>query len=626
MALFDQAFKDEVRGKNDIVEVISSYVKLERRGNRYVGLCPFHGEKTPSFNVIPDKQIYHCFGCKAGGDVFTFIQERDHLTFYEALVFLAKRARIPLPQEERTPEEDAAYRERRALYDALDLAARFFHAQLLSEPGKTGLEYLLQRGITEETIRQFRLGWAPGYGRLYRSLSSRFNPEVLQNAGLIVPRRDGPGFMDSFYERVMFPITDLSGRVVGFGGRILQGNGPKYKNTVESPVFSKRNVLFGIGQAREAMRTKNQAILVEGYVDVIMPHQMGIKHVVAPLGTALTDEQCAVLRRQAEQVIVAFDSDTAGQMATLRGLEKLYDIGCDVRILHLPDGKDPDEYIRAHGAPAFQRCIDESIPLIEFKLRLALTHNAGNSAETKAKAVEAVARVLVDLKSDVLREEYVHRVANELAATPMDVRELKLAIDRQMNRLLRQGFQNNQTDSRNNSRVLGSGSQAPLAGGTPAARKSAGPAPVDPVWKAEQLLLYLLLQFPHLLSRVTTALGETPFEDTVHTAIFRVARPLCARAVPGASPVMIGVLDSLSDIEARRRLTEMAAKPLVTVDSEKEAGDCIEKIKKHRDLRRLAYLDELVKKAPESGQPVDMAVLREYMELGQRLKGKGSIS
>jgi len=623
VALFDQAFKDEVRSKNDIVEVISSYVKLERRGNRFVGLCPFHGEKTPSFNVLPDKQIYHCFGCKAGGDVFTFIQERDHLTFYEALVFLAKRARISLPQEERTPEEDAAYRERRALFDALDLAARFFHAQLLSEPGKAGLDYLLQRGITEETIRQFRVGWAPGYGRMFRALGNRFGPEVLQHAGLIVPRREGTGFMDAFYERVMFPITDLSGRVVGFGGRILQGNGPKYKNTAESPVFSKRNVLFGIGQAKEAMRTRNQAILVEGYVDVIMPHQVGIKHVVAPLGTALTDEQCGVLRRQAEQVIVAFDSDVAGQMATLRGLEKLYDIGCDVRILQLPDGKDPDEYIRAHGAPAFQRCIDEAIPLIEFKLRLALTRNAGNSPETKAKAVEAVARVLSDLKSDVLREEYVHRVANELASSPMDVRELKLAIDRQMNRLLRQGFQNSQSDSRNNSRVLG---PVPISGGTPPSGRQQLQGPDDLVYRAEQLLLYLLLQNPGLLARLVSALGETPFEDPSHAAIFGVARPICARAVSGAGPVVTGVLDSLTDMEARRVIIEMAAKPLVTADSEKEAGHCIEKIREHRVLRRRAYLDKQIETAIASGQPVDPAVLREYTELGRQLKGKGSVS
>ncbi len=401
MALFDQAFKDEVRSKNDIVEVISSYVKLEQRGNRYVGLCPFHAEKTPSFHVIPQQQFYHCFGCKASGDVFTFLQEREHMSFYETLVHLAKRARIPLPKEERTPEEEKAYRERRALFDALDLAARFFHNQLLTEPGKAGLAYLTGRGLTEETIRRFRLGWAPGRGGLHRALRSRFSDDVLVKAGLIMPRREGSGYMDAFFERVMFPITDLTGRVIGFGGRILEGNGPKYKNTAETPLFTKRHVLFGLAQAKEAIRTKNQAILVEGYMDVIMPHQVGVDNVIAPLGTALTEEQCKLLRQQAEQVIVAFDSDTAGQMATLRGLEILYDTGCDVRILRLPDGKDPDEFIRAHGVAGFQQCIAEAMPLVEFKLRRAIERNP----ESKTKAVEAVARVLIDIQNEVLRED-----------------------------------------------------------------------------------------------------------------------------------------------------------------------------------------------------------------------------
>ncbi|MGE5673901.1 MAG: DNA primase, partial [Mycobacterium leprae] len=445
---FDQTFKDEVRAKNDIVEVISSYVKLERRGNRYVGLCPFHGEKTPSFHVIPQLQIYHCFGCKASGDVFKFLQERDHLTFYEALVQLAKRAGLSLPKEDRTPAEEEAYQERRRMYDALEYATRFYQHQLQSPAGQAGMEYLKKRGISDESIRTFRLGWATG--RFYQSARSRFTDDVLQKVGLILPRRQGPGFMDSFFDRVMFPITDVTGRVIGFGGRILEGTAAKYKNTAETPLFVKRHVLFGLSQAKEAVRARNQAILVEGYMDVIMPHQVGIKNVVAPLGTALTDEQCRLLRQQAERVIVSFDSDTAGQMATLRGLEKLYDTGCDVRILRLPDGKDPDEYIRAHGPEGFLRCVDEAIPLVDFKLRQALGENPGGSPESKAKAVEAVARFLLDLKNDVLKEEYTQRVADELATTPMDIPEMKKAIARQMNRLLHQGFQHNQPNPRNN--------------------------------------------------------------------------------------------------------------------------------------------------------------------------------
>lgn len=612
MTRFDDAFKDEVRTRNDIVEVISSYVKLERRGNRFVGLCPFHGEKTPSFHVIPDLQIYHCFGCKASGDVFKFIQEREHLSFYEALVHLAKRARIPLPREERTPEEEKVYGERRAMYDALDLAARFFQHQLSGEAGKPAMEYLLGRGLSAETIREFRLGWAPGRSMLYRSLINRFrNPEILIKAGLILSRHEGGGYMDAFFERVMFPITDLSGRVIGFGGRILQGNAPKYKNTSDTPLFTKRQVLFGIANAKEAIRTKNQAILVEGYMDVIMPHQVGVGNVVAPLGTALTDEQCQELRRQAEQVIVGFDADTAGQMATLRGLEKLYDTGCDVRILRLPDGKDPDEFIRAHGVAAFQTCVDEAIPLVEFKLRLAMGHNAGNTPESKAKALEAVARVLADLKNDLLREEYVHRVANELAESPMDLPELKRAIDRQMNRLLRQGFQHNQLDSRNNIRVLGS--PHPTGSPAPGSAHSRPATPADPVWKAERVLLLRLLHDPGLVAHIAAELGSRPFEDPIHQAIFNVAAPVCTQGLGGS--LVAKVLDALADSEARLVLSEMAAHPLVSADSEKEAADCIEKIMKHRDSRRIETLENLMKT-----QQATAADMREYIQLQQKYK------
>lgn len=632
MALFDQAFKDEVRAKNDIVEVISSYVKLERRGNRFVGLCPFHGEKTPSFHVIPDLQIYHCFGCKASGDVFKFIQERDHMTFYEALVHLAKRARIPLPKEERTPDEEKAYSERRAMYDALEFAARFFHHQLLTEPGKAGYEYVLGRGLSEESIRKFRLGWAPGYGRLYQAVRGRFNPEILQKAGLILPRREGAGFMDAFFDRVMFPITDLTGRVIGFGGRILQGNGPKYKNTAETPLFSKRQVLFGLAQAKEAMRTKNQAILVEGYMDVIMPHQVELGNVVAPLGTALTDEQCQVLRQQAQQVVVAFDADTAGQMATLRGLEKLYNTGCDVRILRLPDGKDPDEYIRAHGVAGFQRCVDEAIPLIEFKLRMALGQNPDQSPEAKARAVEAVARVLVDLENEVLREEYAHRVANELASSPMDIRELKQAIDRQMNRLLRQGFQHNQPDSRNNIRDSGFARYAeptPQMAERPAAGSAVARArrvtPADLVWKAERTLVFLLMQYPGLLSRIASELGGAPFSDPQHIVIYQAAQAVCARTGTGGGPIVTQVLDTLGDPDARCVVTEMAVTPMVSADWEEEAGDCIEKIKQHRVSRRIEDLENLIKAKEAAGEAVEDAVIREYTQL-QLIKKKASKS
>lgn len=629
MALFDQAFKEEVRSKNDIVEVISSYVKLEHRGNRYVGLCPFHSEKTPSFHVIPALQIYHCFGCKASGDVFKFIQEREHMTFYEALVHLAKRARVPLPQEERTPEEERRYQERRAMYEALDLAARFFQNQLFSEAGEKARTYLQSRGITEETARLFRLGWAPGHGSLFRALRGRFSPDILQRAGLIVPRREGGGYMDAFFDRVMFPITDLTGRVIGFGGRILEGDAPKYKNTAETPLFVKRHVLFGLAQAKEAIRASNQAILVEGYMDVITPHQAGIKNVIAPLGTALTDEQCRLLRQQAEQVVVAFDSDTAGQMATLRGLDKLYDSGCDVRILQLPEGKDPDEYIRTHGPEGFRQAIAEAMPLIEFKLKRALEGAPRRTPEAKAKALEAVARVLADLKSDVLREQYTHQVANQLAESPLEVPELKRAIARQMNRMLRQGFRHNESNSRNNSRDSGFvPSRAPAqptgsGAGQPLERPVTG---ADLVRRAEQTLIQLLLQYPAFLPEVESELGAEPLSEPVHQEIFLALRAAVQTRGPhpggGLLPL---VIDLLGNSDAAARVAELAASPPVSVDPEQEVRDCIEKIQQHRVSRRIEDLEKLFKARQAAGEAVEPAVMYEYMKL-QALRKKPSKS
>jgi DNA primase len=618
VALHDnQAFKDEVRAKNDIVEVISSYVKLEKRGNRYVGLCPFHGEKTPSFHVIPQMQMYHCFGCKASGDVFKFLQEREHLSFYEALVQLAKRARVPMPREERTPEEEKAYRERRNMYDALEFAARFYHHQLQSESGKAGLDYLLGRGLSEETIRTYRLGWAPGYGKLYQAARGKFDAETLNKAGLILPRREGSGYMDAFFDRVMFPITDLTGRTIGFGGRILQGNAAKYKNTSDTPLFTKRHVLFGLAQAKDAIRAKNQAILVEGYMDVIMPHQAGIKNVVAPLGTALTEEQCKLLRQQAEQVVVAFDSDTAGQMATLRSLDILYELGCDVRILRLADGKDPDEYIRAHGPAGFQASVDEAMPLVEFKLRRAIEKNPGS----KAKAVEAVAQVLVDLKNDILREEYVDKIVNIFAegTAGMPDPDLKKAIDRQMNRLLHGGFQHNQPDSRNNSRDLGFAGP----GSGPQVNPQARPAPVNPLavkatrddllWRAERQLIQLLLEYPGFVGRIESALGSEPFSDPTHQTIYAAVK-LRAGSGINAGPLAAQLMDTLVDSDARQALTELVVNPPVLTNAEQEAAHCIEKIMEHRDLRRIADLEKQMQTYQAAGQPVPASVVEEWTQ------------
>lgn len=625
MSRFDQTFKDEVRARNDIVEVISSYVRLDSRGNRYWGLCPFHGEKTPSFTVLPDQQIYYCFGCKATGDVFRFVQEREHLSFYEALVHLAKRARIPLPQEERTPDEERAYRERRGMYDALEMGARFFQHHLWeTEAGKPGLEYLLQRGLTEETIRRFRLGWAPGYSQCFRSLANRFPPDILLKVGLIKPRREGGGYMDAFFNRVMFPITDLNGRVIGFGGRILEGTAAKYVNTSDTPLFAKRQVLFGLAQAKEEMRKLNQAILVEGYLDVITPHQAGIGNLVAPLGTALTDDQCQLLRRQVEKVVVAFDADTAGQMATLRGLDRLHEAGCEVRVLQVPDGKDPDDFVRSHGAEPFRQLLEQAVPLVEFKLRLAMERAGGNRPEAKLEAVKAVARVLADMKSEVLREEYLRRVAEELAGDTLSTEQAQEALRRNLNRLLREGFQNNQPVSWNN--IRGSGLTRHASGD--AAQPASEPQPEgarsdrkkDPLWVAERVLLRFALQHPGLWPRIAAELGEQPFGDSVHQMVAAAAREALPAAGAHGEGIATRLLDVLTDEEARMVVVESVSQPLVSTRPQEEALGCMNTIKRHRVQRRIDELQSFIAAQQGAGNVVEPSIVQELTKLYIHLK------
>lgn len=592
-----QSFKEEVRSRNPIEEVIGQYVKLERRGNRYVGLCPFHSEKTPSFHVVPEWGIYHCFGCKASGDVFKFLMEREHLTFPEALAELARRAGLPLPRTERTPEEEAAFRERQAMYEALDLAARFFHDQLYNTPEgrEKGLRYLKERGLTDETIRAFQLGWAPGHGKLKNQLSRRFRLELLQKVDLIKPTDRG-GYMDTFFERVMFPITDISGRVIGFGGRIVEGEGAKYKNTADTPLFSKRHQLFGLSQAKAAIRAANKAILVEGYLDVITPHQAGIRNVVAPLGTALTPEQCRLLRQQAETVVVAFDADTAGQMATIRGLDLLAETGCEVLVLRLPDGKDPDEFIRVHGPEAFQRQVDAAIPLLEFKLRLALQRHGGKTPEAKAKALEAVAAVLAAEKSEVKREAYIQLVARELAEGGGNPVHYEAAIRRTLDRRL--------------------GRSRPVQVSPPEPSRS---SPQRVLTALEAEVLQRALQNPALWDVVEAELPDYTFSTPEHCTIVEAVRKLRSEGEKDLPPRLV---ESISDPASRTLLMEYLTREVPSADAEVELRDYIRGILRQRIAERIEVITRQIASAKAEEKTALMQELmnlkREQLRLGRR--------
>ena len=588
----DPAFVDRVRQASDIVEVVGEYVRLEKRGKDFWGLCPFHSEKSPSFSVAPDKQFFHCFGCQVNGSVFDFIQRRENIAFPQAVELLAKRARIPVPQVERTPEEEAAYREREQLYGALDLAARYFEHMLQEPAGQAAREYLSRRGLTVETQRRFRLGYAPqGWDGLLRSLRGRFAEAVLFRVGLLSRREGSEGFYDRFRDRIMFPITDMRSRVIGFGGRIMSGEKEvaKYLNTPESPLFNKRRILYALHLARDAMRSNDQAIIVEGYMDAISAHQAEVTNVVASLGTALTAEQAKGLREQCSQVVIAYDADTAGQNATLRGLDLLVTAGCDVKVLRLPQGKDPDELIRTQGPEAFLAAVKAAVPLLEFKLRLAIDRhaNAGNEAERQSRVIKDVLPILATASSEVQRDQYVALVTRALTRSAPEEAMIRNAVLVDLRRHERASAR-----SHKGSRIVENISDVGAAEAA-IARIDA----TDPVYRAETFLLQIVLHHPHLWARVQAGLGEQPFTTPVYQRAAAAIDPSNAE-----SAAVSTMLERLDDPALRTLVAKLALAPAITVDPERDVADCITNIRKHRIQRRIDELQKLIVQRSAAGQ------------------------
>lgn len=413
---FDSDFIDRVRSANDIVSVISDYVNLKRKGKNYWGCCPFHNEKTPSFSVSPEKGFYHCFGCKASGNVFNFLMNHEHIGFAEAVERLASRAGLPLPVVEQTPEELAKERYREKLYEVNDLGATFFHNCLTkTSMGEKALAYLQDRGLTMDTIVKFRLGFAPdSWDKLYQAFTKRgIEEKVLLDLGLCRQGNNGKVY-DYFRNRVMFPICNGRGKVVGFGGRVLDQSEPKYLNSQETELFNKRHLLFAFDKAYRSIREKKQAILVEGYMDVISSHNRGITNVVASLGTAFTKEQGNLLIRQAEEIVLAYDMDGAGQKAAKRAIELTSNMDFKVRVLAMPDGKDPDDYVRNHGPQAFTKLIESAVSPFEYLVNSAMVHFDNSSLEGKLQILEEVFPYIASIEERAKREDLLKLLAMPL--------------------------------------------------------------------------------------------------------------------------------------------------------------------------------------------------------------------
>lgn len=403
---------EEVRSRNDIVDVISSYVNLKKKGNSYSACCPFHHEKTPSFHVSREKQMYHCFGCGVGGNVYTFLMEHENYSFPEAVEALAERAGVKLPEQSMSPEAKKQADERSRIKDMNRLAAGYFHYLLRTDHGKHALEYLTERGLSEETINKFALGFSDVYrDDLYKYLKSKgYKDEELKNSGL-VKFDEKYGASDQFWNRVMYPIVDTNNRVIGFGGRVMGDGKPKYINTQETLVFDKSRNLYGLNLAKKSRRSG--IIFCEGYMDVISMHQAGFDNAVASLGTALTPGQVNLIKRYTDHVYLAYDSDEAGTKAALRALEIMREFEMPARVISLKPYKDPDELIQAEGTESFERRIEQAQSGTMFEIGI-LEHNYNQEdPQERTQFQKEAARRLCQINDPLERNNYVESVAKQ---------------------------------------------------------------------------------------------------------------------------------------------------------------------------------------------------------------------
>ncbi|CUH94173.1 hypothetical protein P22_0235 [Propionispora sp. 2/2-37] len=417
-------FVERLRSESDIVSIISGYVSLHKKGKNFWGCCPFHNEKTPSFSVAPEKGFFYCFGCQTGGNIFSFLMKIENIGFSDAVKLLAGKLNIPLPEREKTEQERYLEREQDRLFHAHELASAFFYSCLTkTNLAHTAREYLTRRGISDESIALFKLGFAPpSWDRLVSALTKRdISADIMIKSGLAVAKNAGGSMYDRFRNRIMFPICDLRGRVVGFGGRVIDESHPKYLNSPETPIFNKRHILFGLNIAEKYIKATGQAVVVEGYLDAITAHAAGIQNTVASLGTAFTLEQAKALR-SAREIVFAYDSDGAGQKATARALEIARRQGVTIKIVDIPDGKDPDEYIKKHGADAFKLLITNSLSVVDYHLQTALRATDFSTLEGKVAVVNKMIPILAALDNEVEINGYITQIADSLSIDEASVR------------------------------------------------------------------------------------------------------------------------------------------------------------------------------------------------------------
>lgn len=585
---FPDAWLDELLAKNDIVSVVSSYVELRPKGRRLWGLCPLHGEKTPSFSVSPDKQMFYCFGCHAGGTVIQFIMQMERLSFVEAVKLLANRAGMELPEnaDDTAMQRERAYKER--LYAACKAAARFYMETLLGPDGAPGRAYLAGRGLTSESVKRFGIGYAPAAWDALKThlLAAGFTQQELLDAGLLVHNTEKNSVYDAYRNRVIFPIIGAAGRVLGFGARVLNDDKPKYINTGDTPIYNKRNTLYGLYLQKG--RRCADLVMVEGYTDVIGLFEAGITNAVASLGTALTVQQARLLKRYTQLVYIAYDGDAAGQNATIRGLDILSHEGIDVRVIVFPDAQDPDEFIRTHGREAFDALKDHALSLNAFKLEsMARGYRLTDENDRERYAKEAC-RFIASLQP-VEQGRYYAQLAKK-TGYPVEA-------------LQAQGAAGSPLET------------APIRR-SPGTRRAAAPAEEDARTRAENALLLAMAQSREAtLAAVSDGAAELFSDDARSLLAAEIIAAYAADTAPNCARIIAAMPEELAG-----RLAGVFREDAVAKDPLRVVRDCAAAIRRF-DRRR--QIDAMTLQLTDSTLPANerQALMERIQHLTRELRG-----
>ena len=578
---------EEVRMKNDIVDVISQYVRLTRRGSSYFGLCPFHNEKTPSFSVTPSKQMYYCFGCGAGGNVYNFVMQYENYSFGEALSHLAERAGVELPRIEYSKEARAKAEKRATLLEINKKAAQYFYYQLRRDNGKIAHEYLTGRGLSEETIQKFGLGYSDKYSDdLYKYLKSQnYSDELLRESGLfnVDERR---GMYDKFWNRVIFPIMDVNNRVIGFGGRVMGDGKPKYLNSPETQIFDKSRNLYGLNIARTTR--KNYLILCEGYMDVISMHQAGFTNAVASLGTALTSGHASLVKRYTKEVLLLYDSDEAGVKAALRAIPILREAGVNSRVVNLRPHKDPDEFIKAEGAEAFEKRLEAATDSFMFRVSIAFGDFPMDEPQGQNRFFERCAQYLLELSDELERNLYIEAIVKEYRKYGISVEDLR----KRVNTLAMKGTPAEK-------RIQ------PKSGGSPMKKRE------NASDKSQKLMLTWLVTYPGIFDTVEKYLSPSDFVVPLYK---EVAEMLWKQHKEGeVNPARL--MNAFTDSEEQREVASLfnATIHLETKEEQQRAfSDALIRIRQ-----------ESLEEKNKNWDPTDMGALQELVKAKKDLEELG---